>query len=277
MDVPERRADGLGEVALGHEDAVDDRDRQLWQWPRRRAERRPGASEDVERRLVARADQRTLRRAVQPDRAAGVGAYLGVGDETVRRPLRRLALQLEAFRRDVDQWGLSVAAPHAALRKNRQNTIDRDRLGHDRLVVRTDDARTLSPGGPEQAPTGRGPEREDRDRERRSEPTECTEKPELKGAATGEALFVDHRVFECRLLLGAAREPVALLDTDVVRHQLLGPHDDPYAEPAEASGEEDPLQLRLAAECVQDEERDAGEGSDTERGEDGALGSAFPS
>ena len=62
---------------------------ELRQRPGRRAADRAGAVERVEHRLVARADELAQRvgRAVvdaeQPDRAAGVGADLGVGDPPV--------------------------------------------------------------------------------------------------------------------------------------------------------------------------------------------------
>ena len=56
------------------------------QRPGGRAERRHGAAHDVERGLVAGTDELPLGRAVQADRAPGVGAHLGVGDEPARRP-----------------------------------------------------------------------------------------------------------------------------------------------------------------------------------------------
>jgi hypothetical protein len=54
----ERRPDGLGEVALGDEVALSvDRDRQLGEGPLRRSEDDLRVLTDVERRLVARAEQ----------------------------------------------------------------------------------------------------------------------------------------------------------------------------------------------------------------------------
>ena len=65
-------------------------DRQLRQRPGGGAEHRHGAVQDVERRLVAGADELPLGGAVEADRAAGVGAHLGQGDEPVRRDLSSL-------------------------------------------------------------------------------------------------------------------------------------------------------------------------------------------
>ena len=64
--------------------------------------------EDVERRLVARADQLVLGGAVQPDRAAGVRAQLRVRDAALRRPGHAVGRQLEQPVRDADQEGLGI-------------------------------------------------------------------------------------------------------------------------------------------------------------------------
>src|SRR3954465_4306587 len=104
MDVPETGADGLWEVAERDERAVGlALDRQLRQRPRGRTRDRLRATEHVELRLMARADQRVLRFAVQPHRAAGVRADLRVRDIAVRRPRRVVALELELPRVDADE------------------------------------------------------------------------------------------------------------------------------------------------------------------------------
>src|SRR5688572_13441759 len=78
--VPEPWSDGIGEVTGGDDGAlVVDRQRQLGERAGRGSEDRLGPLEDVERRLVARAQQQRGLRLVEADRAPGVGAQLGVG------------------------------------------------------------------------------------------------------------------------------------------------------------------------------------------------------
>jgi hypothetical protein len=66
-DVPERRPDRLGKVVECDQGPVlGDRDRQLRQRSDRGTEHRPGTVEDVERRLVARAQEAMLEARYNP-------------------------------------------------------------------------------------------------------------------------------------------------------------------------------------------------------------------
>ena len=67
------------------------------------------------------------------------------------------------------------------------------------------------------------------------------------------------------LISAAAAQPVPRLDPELPGHQLLRPHDDPDAQPAEAQREQDALELRLPAERVQDQQGEAGDTGDAER------------
>ena len=86
--LPVARADGLDEVVLRDQVAlVVNGDGQLRQRPLGRAEDRPCLIGDVERRLVAGAQQVVRLLLVQRHRAADVGADLGVGNDAVVRPV----------------------------------------------------------------------------------------------------------------------------------------------------------------------------------------------
>ena len=84
-------------------------ERQLRQRVRRGPLDRLGAAEHVEDRVVARAEQLPVGVGVQPDRAAGVGAQLGVGHHPVNHPVDPVGGQLELDqRRDPDRpWLLA--------------------------------------------------------------------------------------------------------------------------------------------------------------------------
>src|SRR3712207_2710557 len=81
---PVARADRFLVIALGdHEPFPVDTDRQLREGAGGGPERRLGALPHGERRLVTGAEQLLGLRLVEADRAAGVGADLGEGDDAV--------------------------------------------------------------------------------------------------------------------------------------------------------------------------------------------------
>ena len=95
--------DGLGEALGGDEVArVVDGDLELRQRPLGRAEDDGAVLGEVEGRLVARAEQVVRLLLVQADRAAHVGADLGVGDDTVDAPVLGL-LHLDQVGVEADQ------------------------------------------------------------------------------------------------------------------------------------------------------------------------------
>ena len=148
--LPEARADrflersGRDEVAL-----VVDGDLQLRQRALGRAEDHLGVLRHVEGRLVARAEQVVRLLLVQADRAADVGADLGVGDDAVVAPVLlllgldvllveaheqhgRLGLLLEEVR------GAALTGDRVgqqALRHDVEDRADGDVLGLDRGVL----------------------------------------------------------------------------------------------------------------------------------------------
>src|SRR6185437_16032124 len=86
--LPEARAYRLGEVTACDEVTLGvDCDRQLGQRTLGRPEDHFGLVRDVELRLVARAQQVVGLLLVQCNRAADVGADLGVGDDAVVVPV----------------------------------------------------------------------------------------------------------------------------------------------------------------------------------------------
>ena len=103
--LPVARADGLVEVVLRDEVAlVVDGDRQLGQRALRRAEDDLRTVGDVERRLVARAQEVVRLLLVERDGAADVRADLRVGDDAVVGPgLARSGALLEVCRVETDQ------------------------------------------------------------------------------------------------------------------------------------------------------------------------------
>ena len=125
--VPEGRPDRLGVVAERDERSVRaPGDWQLRQCPGGRPRDRLGAAEHVELALVAGADQGVLRSPVQPDRAAGVGTDLRVGDVPVGRPLGRFGIQLEELGFDPDEQRRRVRVRGVAVWKDREDAADRE-------------------------------------------------------------------------------------------------------------------------------------------------------
>ena len=72
-------------------------------------------------------------------------------------------------------------------------------------------------------------------------------------------------------LLVARSEVMALLGDLVVGHEVLGPHDEPHAEPAGGQRQEDALELGLAALPVHDAQAQSGEQAHPERERGGPL------
>src|SRR5690242_16475207 len=89
--LPETRPDGFGEVAYCCQvSLVVNGDLELRQRPGGGPEEHAAAVRQVEGRLVARAEQVVGGALVQRDRAAHVGADLGVADDAVDRPVEGL-------------------------------------------------------------------------------------------------------------------------------------------------------------------------------------------
>src|SRR5438128_1310552 len=90
VSAPEAGPHRLGEVVQRHDEALTVHpDGQLGQVAGSGPEARLGPLADVERRLVAGAEQLLRLGLVEPDGAAGVGADLGEGDDAVHGPARR--------------------------------------------------------------------------------------------------------------------------------------------------------------------------------------------
>ena len=162
----------------------------------------------------------------EADRAAGVGAHLGVGDEPAGAPRRPPRPQLEAVGARVDEQRLAVGAAG----NPSGNTVSTPSGGIavrvDGPAVAADQAEALLPRrleqgacparGPATGPGSRAPRRGRRPR-----------RPARAGApAGGEPRLVGERLGD-RGSPRAGAHPVALLHPLLVGHQLLGPQHDP--------------------------------------------------
>ena len=178
----------------------------------------------------------------RPDRAAGVGADLRVGDVAVRRPGRPRRIEREQLRRDADEQRLAVGPTR---RRPPGRPSGRCRAARSSAWTGRpspfDDAAALAPRGRECSRPRRRSERQDRDRERRAETGKRGRKHPDQQPATGESGLLRERRLEVGRLRRGRGSRMPLLDHGRRDHQRLCPEHDSDPECPEGDAEQDAL------------------------------------
>ena len=269
VTLPEARSHGFGEVALSHKIPLGVHlDRQLGEGPGGRAEDHPAGVGQVEGRLVAGAEQVVGGALVQRDRAAHVGADLGVAEDAVDRPVlaARAGRDVVGLHPDQDDGGLGLGdlerrRPRSAAR--RSSSVSKIAAGSalirspisrsEALIGVPTTSRTTrmpsvqsvcsrpAPGMPLSLTwLGVGPRsRSMIDGRRRAAPHGAEQRVADQRAATDPGLLEagGQRGQGLLAVLVGGRRGVAVLDDLVVGHQLARPLDDADADEQQGAAE----------------------------------------
>src|SRR4051812_32697067 len=243
---------------------------------------------------MTRADEDVLRRPIQPDRAPSVGADLGERDELGRgrrrggagrggrrrrcwRRAGRRARRWAAGRRparvrtDPDQEGRGVWIRAIAVGEHRQDAADWHGRCDDRRSALGRESPPRTPARLEQASTGRRTEGEDRDREGCGKRRERARERTDEQPPPAEPRLLDQGLLQFSHLGRVDADRVPWLDIDPSRDEPLTLHHDSYAERAERPEQQQPFDLCLAAEDVDDKQGEGAGDGDPEQREDDAF------
>ena len=166
---------------------------------------------------------------------------------------------------------LAVGRAGMAIREDRHQAVDRHlRCAHRPAVVR-DRARAFAPRRARERGTRARSERSDGEQECDAERDERAAHPTDEQPASRERPLALERVFEGLAFLRSRGERVASLDERPLRHERVGPQDQPGPEARQRDAEQNTLGLRLPTRGVHAGEAQRRECRDDEAGERDAF------
>ena len=230
----------------------------------RRAEGGSGAVEDVERRLVTRAEQLVRPRLVQTDRATGVRADLRERDEPFWAPVLASRCRTEKLRVDADEDGLPVGRSNGALGEDRHEPADGDRGGGHRDAGFVHEPLPATPGRPLERRARARTERSDREDGGRPDGSDRCDQGTDQEPASSDALAAVEILREGLTFLLARGQWRPLLGVLLGRQEAVRDRHQASPERAEGDQDERALQLDVPAACVDDRQSDRGGGAQQE-------------